>query len=82
LGIIIGALLSAATILPLRHGVDFGQFANAAQSYGVGRIFYPKVDLLAFVQFGLVIWILGVVATLWPARAAAKVDPVQAMSQS
>lgn len=82
LGILIGAALAAATLLPLRHGLDMGTFADAVERYGGGRVIFPKVDTIDFVRSGLIIWVLGIVAALWPARAAVRVDPVQAMNQS
>jgi ABC-type lipoprotein release transport system permease subunit len=80
-GILAGVSLMVVTLLPFSHGLDFGFLAAGAELGGAGRVLYPKLDWGDAVRFGLIVWALGVGATLWPARTAANIDPIVAMGQ-
>ena len=82
LGILCGVGAMALTLLPFRHGLDLGFLAEGAEMYGGGRVLYPAFDAQSAIGFSLVIWVLGIVATLWPARRASHTDPIVAMAQN
>lgn len=82
LGVIVGAALSVATVLGLRGGIDFHFLAEGAEFFGSGHVLYPRVAPLQFLEISLLIWGLGVIVTLWPARKAARSSPVEVMSHA
>ncbi|HEY1710434.1 MAG TPA: ABC transporter permease [Rhizomicrobium sp.] len=82
-GVVLGALLSALTLLPLHNGIDLGRYGAAFAHYGAGGgMLFPTISAGNFFGLSIAVWLLGVVAALWPARAAASVSPVEAMGQA
>jgi ABC-type lipoprotein release transport system permease subunit len=82
LGIAVGAGLMLLTVTPfLGRGLDTGFLAAGMELAGLGRVLYPHIDPAAAAGSCLVVWVLGVVAALWPARTAAAAPPIVAMAQ-
>lgn len=79
IGVLFGIALLVLTVLPLRGGIDLGFLADAMQAYGFGRSIYPRMNMADTITFSLIIWMLGIVASYWPARTASKANPVVAM---
>ncbi len=78
-GVLLGIVMAALTIWALADGVDLSAFADALEMFQGGQVLYLKFQPQAFVQFSILIWLLGIVVALWPARRAAKSNPVDAM---
>ncbi|WP_293677198.1 ABC transporter permease [uncultured Phenylobacterium sp.] len=81
IGILVGIVLMLLTVVPLLGGLDTGFLAQGMELIGMGQILYPRIDPAAAAGSCLVVWVLGIGAALWPARAAANVDPVVAMAE-
>lgn len=80
MGVLIGDVLAVATVAPFRHGLDLGVLAAGSERFGGGSILYPRLEISDVVIFTLIVWLLGIVTALWPARRASHADPVEAMS--
>jgi ABC-type lipoprotein release transport system permease subunit len=82
LGVLAGAALMVATVAPfIGRGVDLSGLAAGIEMVGAGSTIYPKIEPAEAVKFCLIVWVLGVLAALWPARTASKAAPVTAMAQ-
>jgi ABC-type lipoprotein release transport system permease subunit len=81
IGVGAGVALMLATLAPFREGLDLGFLAPGAELYGAGRVLHPHLDAGHALGFCLIVWLLGICAALWPARAAANINPVTAMNQ-
>jgi len=79
LGCLIGVALAALTIWSVSGGIDLTAFAKGLEMFQGGQVLFAKFDAGAFIKFSLMIWALGVVVALWPARRAARANPVEAM---
>lgn len=78
-GVVFGVLLAALTIWSLSDGVDLSAFSEGLEMAQAGQILRPEYDVSGFIIFSLIIWVLGVLVALWPARRASKLSPVEAM---
>ena len=79
LGVTAGCGLMVLTLLPMMHGLDLGPMGAASEMSGASSILYPVLDVHDTLVVALVVWTLGVAVTLWPARTAAKINPILAM---
>lgn len=82
MGVLAGLALVLATVLPLSGGLDLGPYAGAAAWAGLGEVLHPRLDPAEALRACLIVWVLGVLAALWPARAAARASPAAAMAAS
>ena len=78
-GVFVGALSAYLTVQALSSGVSLGGLSAGADFLGIERVLYPRLDATEFVITIVVIWGLGVVTALWPARRAARFDAIEAM---
>lgn len=81
IGIIAGLLSGAAlsyyfTISPM----DFSEYQAEMELYGMSTlVYYAKLKASDFYNTGLMIFLLSIVFTFFPARRAAKLNPVRAI---
>ena len=82
MGIAVGVAAAIASVAAFPTGLELGFLARGAEIFGGSHVLHLRVSPADFVQYSLMIWVLGVAATLWPARRASKVSPVEAMSRT
>jgi ABC-type lipoprotein release transport system permease subunit len=81
LGMIVGTGLGALSIFALSGtGIDLSSLAAGAEFAGMSRVIYPVVQSKDVVTANLVVFILGIIVSLYPAVKAARFTPVEAMA--
>lgn len=79
-GAAVGLALGLATVARLARGFAYpGSWSEIVEAYGLPRVMYASVgpaEIAIMVAFVIGI---GVLAALWPARVAGKLEPVEAM---
>lgn len=82
LGTVMGVASGIATIAAFHNGLSMGFLARGAEWLGAGRVLYPQLVWLDLLQAALVVWVLGVIVSLWPAWRAVRHSPVAALEQA
>ena len=82
LGVAIGLLAGAGTLYAFHDGLDLGFLAAGAQWLGAGQVLYPRFVPGEFFGTGLLIWVLGVTASLWPAWRTVRKTPIDAINRA
>lgn len=81
IGILSGLLFGFLIYLTYADGIDFSAFAEGMEYTGMRPVFKPSMnvnDVLVIVQLSVV---LGIVASLYPARRAMKLSPLEAIKK-
>jgi ABC-type lipoprotein release transport system permease subunit len=82
IGVLIGDALGWLAVLPFHNGLDLGSLAAGSERFGAGRFLYPRLEMRDLVSSSIIVWLLGIVTALWPARRAAHANPVEAMAHA
>jgi ABC-type lipoprotein release transport system permease subunit len=81
IGVIAGNLLGAASVAWLgRTGIDLSAMAAGSEYVGMGRVIHPLMAAKDMVAANLVVLVLGLLVSLYPAIKAARIVPVEAMA--
>ncbi len=83
LGILIGNLTGFASIWALaQRGIDLSVFAAGAERFSIPRIIYPTIHMSDVIRANLVVLVLGILVSLYPAIRAARITPVEALTKT
>jgi ABC-type lipoprotein release transport system permease subunit len=83
LGIVIGNILGLLTNWGLSFGgIDLSRLAQGVEYAGMARIIYPIVLVKDILAANLVVLLLGVIVSLYPAVKAARFTPVEALTHT
>ncbi len=82
-GIAIGNILGLLSIYGLsRSGIDLSALAAGAEYAGMTRVIYPALDFKDFLIANLVVMLLGLLVSIYPAVKAARFTPVEALAHT
>lgn len=81
-GLVIGNLLAWATIAYLGDGLNLSAFAQGLEWAGLSSVIYPLVAVSDVITANLVVIVLGIIASLYPARRAARYVPIEAITRT
>jgi putative ABC transport system permease protein len=75
-----GMILSYFVILiTSKTGIDLSQYAEGFGALGYSALIYPRISAGFFVVVTILIIITGVISSIYPARKALKLNPVEAI---
>jgi len=82
-GMIIGNILAFICIFALAgSGIDLSALAAGAEYAGMTRVIYPAIALKDILMSNLVVLLLGILVSAYPAVKAARFTPVEALAHT
>ncbi len=83
IGTLVGNLLGILCILAFsQNGIDLTVFAAGAEYIGISRVVYPALRAGDLIIANVVVFVLGLLISLYPALKAAKFTPVEALGHT
>jgi len=76
----IGMILAWLTIVMVGDkGFDLSAWGDGMKEFGIATIIYPTLSFSSYLVVGFAIMLTAVIASIYPARKAVKLKPVQAL---
>jgi ABC-type lipoprotein release transport system permease subunit len=83
LGMVIGNALGFVSVFALSvKGIDLSALAAGMEYWGMSRVIYPSILGQDVIMANLVVFILGLVVSLYPAVKAARFTPIEALAHT
>lgn len=79
-GTIVGVVLGYLIVLPFQYwGLDFSIYSESLESFGLGAIIYPSISIEELISLLILIPFISIIAAIYPAIKAIKLEPINAM---
>lgn len=79
-GALLGELISMVLINYYgKVGIDLSSMAEGLETIGYSAITFPELDSIRYVQITIMVFVTGVLASIYPAIKALKLDPANAI---
>jgi ABC-type lipoprotein release transport system permease subunit len=79
-GAVAGMVFSGVLVEILsRTGINFSMWSEGFEALGLAAIVYPVVTWYDYIVITILVIITGMVASIWPARKALQLSPVEAL---
>ena len=83
MGMAAGNIMGLLTIFALSgSGIDLSAFAAGAEWAGISRVIYPVIHAKDVTVANLVVFVLGLLVSIYPAAKAARFTPVEALAHT
>lgn len=82
IGLLLGNGLAGLYIVWVGDGIDLSAFAEGMEMIGYAPVLYPSVRISDVVTANLLVVVLGILASLYPAWHAARTVPIEAINRS
>lgn len=81
IGLLLGSVLSWATVQPIKDGIDVSIVGEGMDMWGMSSVLVPELLLSDVLLANVVVLILGFLASLSPAWRAAHYEPIEAITK-
>jgi ABC-type lipoprotein release transport system permease subunit len=82
LGLLLGNALAQLILLGFKDGVDLSSFAEGLAMAGASPYLSAQLSLSDWLTTNVLVLLLGLLTSWWPARRAARLDPIEALQRA